>query len=111
MGWAETRGLARAAVHEAFGLSATYLPPGGGPTITGLTVRWHSRTVRHGDLDREGYAQVQEDVNRIMVNTAEVPDPERGAIITLTDDGRQYRIDYVLPFDGAFAPCDVVRVA
>ncbi len=110
MGWAETRALARATVHESFGLAASYLPPDGNPLVTGLTVRWHSRTVRHGDLDREGYAQIQEDVNRLMLNTAEVADPQRGAIVTLTDDGRQYRIDHVLPFDGAFAPCDVVRV-
>ncbi len=111
MGWAETRALARSAVHQAFGLAASYLPPGGGALITGLTVRWHSRTVRHGDLDREGYAQVQEDVNRIMIDTAEVPCPERGGLITLTDDGRCYRVEYVLPYDGAFAPCDVVQVS
>jgi len=111
MGWADIRSTARSVVHETFGLAATYLPPGVDPVLVeGLAVRWHTRTVRHGDLDREGYAQVQEDVNRLMIDTAQVADPQRGGIITLTDDGRQYRIDYVLPYDGAFAPCDVVQV-
>lgn len=110
MGWAETRAAARATVHESFGLVASYTPPGvGAIPVTGITVRWHTRTVRHGDLDREGYPQLQEDVTRIMLDTAEVPEPVRNALIVVDGVGT-YAIDTVLPFDGRFVPCDVVRV-
>ena len=109
MGWAETRTMTRAIVHETFGLSASYLAPAGGALIAGITVRWHTRTMRHGDLDREGFPQVQEDINRIVIDTTQVPEPVRNGLVTLAD-GRIYAIDFVLPYDGRFASCDVVRV-
>ena len=109
MGWAETRAAARDTVHATFGLSASYLAPGGGPLTSGISVRWHTKTMRHGELDREGYPQVQEDINRIVLDILEVPDPQRNALVTLSD-GRIYAIEYVMPFDGRYAPCDVVRV-
>jgi hypothetical protein len=110
MSWADIKTLARAEVHENFGLSAQYLAPNGGPRITGITVRWHTKVLRHGDLDREGYPQVMEDVNRIILDSRAVPEPERNGIVSLAD-GRAYSIDYVLPYEGRFIPCDVVRVS
>lgn len=109
MGWADIKTLARADVHENFGLSAQYLAPNGGALITGITVRWHTKVLRHGDLDREGYPQVMEDVNRIILDSTQIAEPERNGVVTLSD-GRHYSIDYVLPYDGRFIPCDVVRV-
>lgn len=108
MSWAQIRSEARADVHAAFGLSASYTPPGGA-TLSGILVRWHTRSMRHGDLDREGYGQVNEDINRLILDTNDVPAPVRNALLVL-EDGTSYHIEYVLPYDGRFVPCDVVRV-
>lgn len=110
MAWADIRSAARETVHENFGRTASYLAPAGGMLIDGITVRWHTKVLRHGDLDREGYPQVLEDVNRIILDIRQVPDPLRNGLVTVPDVGT-FAIEYVLPFDGFFAPCDVVRVA
>jgi len=108
MGWAETRAAARLAVHEQFGLPATYTAPDVGAVALPITVRWHTKSVRHGDLDREGYAQQNEDVNRMLFNRLEVT-PVRNGIVVL--EGVAYAVDFVLPNDGTqFVPCDMAKV-
>jgi hypothetical protein len=108
MGWAELRAAARATVHEQFGLPATYTAPDVGAVALPITVRWHTKTVRHGDLDREGYAQQLEDVNRVLFDRTQVT-PARNGVLVL--EGSTYYVDFLLPAEGTqFIPADVVRV-
>lgn len=79
MNWQEIRASARDVVHSTFGVGATYFPPGS-EDGTPVTVRHHTRTVVGGDLDREGYAEQIEDVNRIVLDTEEVTPAYKGRI-------------------------------
>jgi hypothetical protein len=103
-GWSELRAEARATVHETFGLPASYTPAGGGPTVQ-ISVRWHYGAVRHGDLDREGYAQVQDGTHRLLFDTLEVT-PERNARATV--EGVEYVLDFLHPRNGRYRMAEVV---
>lgn len=85
MGWQETRAAARDVVHATFGVAATYFPPGADPEDEGegtpVTIRHHTATWTGGDLDREGYAQQIEDINRIVMDTEEVTPAYKGKVV------------------------------
>jgi hypothetical protein len=97
MTWDDIRREARLSVHETFSFDAAYTAPGGADPIV-VKGRLHTRMVQHGDLDREGYAQVIEDVNQVVLATAEVT-PVKGAKIDF-GSGRVYRIDNIMPVEG-----------
>lgn len=107
MAWADIIAEARAAVHEEFALPATYTAPQVGAVPLPITVRWHTNSVRHGDLDREGYAQQNEDINR-MIFLADQVVPARNGVVVL--DGQSYAVDFVLPYEGSFIPCDMAKI-
>lgn len=96
MGWSETRQAARLAVHREFGVPASYLAPTDGAEPAACTVRFHTRVARFGDLDREGYAQVVEDVNRVIFLNAEVTTARRGVV---TINSRDYVLETQEPSD------------
>lgn len=95
--WDELRRQTRQAVHATFAFPATYTPPGGGASVE-INARLHTRAVRFGDLDREGYAQVFEDVNRVVLDLAEVSPVNRAQIDF--GDGRVYSIVNVIDRPG-----------
>lgn len=106
MGWAETRQEARLAVHSEFGVPASYLSPVPSAEPVPCTVRFHTRIIRQGDLDREGYAQVVEDINRVIFLRSEVDPIRRG---TVTIDGREFVLEVAEPSeDGLLAVWNVV---
>ena len=102
----DIRDQSRAAIHAKFALPAV-ISDSGGSAIGTAHVRLHLADSRaFGDLDREGFAQVIEDVNRMIFLTAEAK-PERKGVVEM-DDGRQYVIDTVQPsLDGLTVSCDV----
>jgi len=107
--WDEIRQDARLAVHSEFGRPASYLSLTVGAVPVPCTVRYHTRTVRQGDLDREGYAQVVEDINRVIFLRSEVVG-ERGGVVTIK--GRDYSLDFLEPSEDAlFAAWNVIPVA
>ena len=124
MDWGELRAAVRNTVHSVFARSATYqspsYPAGHPPTFAmqqgtmavnpvDITVRLHTNIEVFGDLDREGYAQQAEDVNRMVFLSADIT-PARGGIVTM-EDGSVYQIRHVLPADGpAEIACLVARV-
>jgi len=124
MDWGELRAAVRSTVHAVFARVATYqspaYPAGYPPTFAmqqgtqalnpvDITVRLHTNIEVFGDLDREGYAQQSEDVNRMVFLSEEVV-PARGGIVTM-DDGSVYQIRHVLPADGPTEiACLVARV-
>ena len=107
MTWAAAKRNARLAVHRQFAVSATYTAPGVGASPVQVEVRLHNRIARFGDLDREGYGQVVEDINRIHFLQCEVTPATRGVIEF--EDGRKFRIEIVEPpTDNVIVSCDVV---
>ena len=85
MPWADIRQEITAACHEEFGLPATYLENTGvglRPWVEheNITVRLHSRQIREGDLDRDGFAEFLESLDRIVFTDIEnLPfEPKRG---------------------------------
>lgn len=85
------RDSCRTKVHETFGIPAVYTPPGDGATPVNLTkARLHRNMVRQGDLDREGYAQVVEDVNRVVFDSDEIV-PVAKAVVDF-GRGRRFRL-------------------
>lgn len=109
MTWDDIRNEARLAVHREFGLPAVYRSPTIGAEPVPCTARFHTRIARFGDLDREGYAQVVEDVNRVIFERAEV-DPVRRGTVTLM--GREFVLETCEPSDdGRWAVWNVVPKA
>lgn len=105
MGWSETRTAARLAVHRQFAVPATYTAPTVGAVPVPCSVRLHTRIARFGDLDREGYAEVVEDVSKIIFLQAEVT-PVRKALVEVA--GKQFTIDLVVPpDDDLLVTCEV----
>lgn len=82
-------------VHSTFSASAVYRAAG---TMFDqpVTVRLHTRQEIIGDLDREGFAQILQDLNRVVIDTEEVAAPARLSRITF-GDGRQFLLDTPLP--------------
>jgi hypothetical protein len=83
--WAEIKAQARDKVHTTFALPATYYAPGSSTAVP-VTVRHHTRTWTGGDLDREGYGQQVEDINRLVFDTGQVTPAYKGKLVTESGD-------------------------
>lgn len=106
MPWDDIRSRARLSVHSHFGRDAVYVAPGSTRRIK-VKVRVHTRIARFGDNDREGYADVVEDINRIVFLQSEVT-PTRGGEVTVS--GSVYKIEMITPADDTtVVACDVIR--
>lgn len=80
MGWQEIKALAKDVVHATFKVPATYYAPGSSTPID-VTVRHHMRTMVFGDLDREGFGQQIEDINRLILDTDEITPAANGKVV------------------------------
>lgn len=94
MGWVETRKKARTIVHSTFSIPAVYTDPDG--TVTPCNVRRHNEMKEFGDLDREGFARVIEDVNQLVFDLEEV-EPVKNATIFFADIDATFKITNFLP--------------
>lgn len=110
MDWSALKAEARKAVHDAFAVSVQYTPPGVPPqAAVPLTVRLHANIETFGDLDREGYARMVEETNRIVFMSDQSPLPLKGGFVTF-EDGTVFQVKSVWPTDGPLEiPCEVVR--
>jgi hypothetical protein len=107
--WTEIRAAARSIVQETFGVPAQYTPPGIGAVPVAVTVRFRSKNLQFGDLIREGYAKVVEDINQIVLQKSEVSTTRLG-VVTLAN-GARYKLDLRVPDDGSdFATWDVEQL-
>lgn len=102
MGWAETRQRARRTVHATFSLPAVYTPPGIGAVPVNCMARMHNEAKLFGDLDREGYAQMIEDVNQVIFDALEVEPVKFGVVTFYQDTARTvvigtFEINNILP--------------
>lgn len=85
MGWQDIKAQARSVVHATFCVPATYYPPGSDDGVA-VTVRRHTVTAVGGDLDREGYAEQIEDVNRIVFDTQQATPEYKGKLVLTNGD-------------------------
>lgn len=113
MAWIDIVQQARAVVHETFKRDALYYPSsdvsGSGVPVS---VRLHDSQVMTGDLDREGYSQVYEDVERLVFLTSEVTanNVQRMGYVRIIDNNQLYRLDLREPSrDGFTVTFQVVR--
>jgi len=97
MSWGEIRARANRVVHTTFAREATYTAPAEGSTPVPARIRLHDKFLRFGDLDREGYAQVIDDVCEVRVDLGELV-PERYGKIDFQGI-RIYDITEVVPDD------------
>jgi hypothetical protein len=66
---------------------------------------------RFGDLDREGYSQVVEELTRCVIDKLEIATPVRNARIEFTEDNLSFNIDFVEPpDDDRWTPCQVALI-
>lgn len=105
--WDATKIRAREAVHRQFARSAVYRSAPNEIVSTPVLARRHTKQNVIGDLDREGYATVMQDVNAVVLDNLEVQ-PVQGALIEFVADGAKFRIENVENSDdGRFVRCPV----
>lgn len=108
MAWADLRTQLQADVHAAFALPATYTPVGG--VATPANVRWHTRDANlNTRRAREGYAVVDEDVLKLVIDTSEITTPARLAVVEIPTVGT-FRLEHEMPAQGQFSVWSVVEV-
>lgn len=91
--WADIKRVTRKAVHTAFRREALYAAPGSEEDPVAVGVRWHAAGARLGGYGSEGYAEIVTETDRIVFDREELATlgitPERGAVVTITDEDPQ----------------------
>jgi len=105
--WDSVKLSMRETVHSTFARSALYRTAPGVGSGTAILARRHTKQQIIGDLDREGYATVSQDVNAVVLDLTEIT-PVRGGHITFVSDSSEWLIEYVEHSDdGRFVRCPV----
>jgi hypothetical protein len=86
--WKKVKSLTRRIVHQTFGVSSLYLDANY-ETGQAITVRWHNKIDRFGDLENQSYAEFVQGIDRIIFDAADARALNiiRGGTVTLTDFG------------------------
>lgn len=86
------RARARADLHAHAAVAASYLPPGGGPSVP-VTVRVQqgARLVRQGGGNFET-VEIDDDAVTLVFARSELANPEVGAVVTVTETAEQFRL-------------------
>lgn len=100
MGWLEIKQKARDVTHSTFGIPAQFRPAGGVSSDT--SARLHYKVRSFGDLDREGYATVTDDVDYVIFDTRDVLAkagrvPEEGDRVNFPALNRTFKLDVEHP--------------
>ncbi len=106
MSFAEIKAAARRAVHDAFAIAATY-QDAVVTTPVDLLVRYHTRMVRPFGDDGSGYAEVIENIDRVVFDTEALAalgiTPIRTGVVTFPDYGITVKLDVRDPTSGPIA--------
>jgi hypothetical protein len=99
--FAEAKAAARRVVHDTLAVAATYQDSSIGASED-IRVRWHNRVVRDADLENSGYPEYILGINRIVLIPGDYSTITftSGGIVTLTKDGRQFKLVAREPSDG-----------
>jgi hypothetical protein len=101
--WAATKALIRQTVHDVLQVDATVVvAPGDAPQA--VTVRWHDKINRFGNLENAGWAQVVEGIDRLIFNKPELTSKAivltSNSVITLLSGGDKFQLDVKEPPQG-----------
>lgn len=84
--WAEIKQGARDQVHSTMGVDAYYTPVGGSEQAEPITARLHQKSGYIGDdYDGDFNPGLISQINRIVLDTRDVPNPVRGDTLRFPD--------------------------
>lgn len=88
--FAELKAQTRQALHDAMAVSALYLDDDLVMPAE-LTVRWHNKIDRFGDIENVGYSELVEGINRVIFNIPQLTELgialQAGGELTITAPG------------------------
>jgi len=112
MGWRDQKRVARNAVHDTMALPCWHIPFSPAPPALKRgrlhTIRVTPKNSAIGDLDSQGYAQIETDQLRLVFMRAEV-DPKRNDVFIFAQD-EAYRVQPERPFDDQTVTVKVVKL-
>jgi len=92
MNWLDIKKRARENVHGAFSLPALFRRKSGGAEISG-TARLHYKVRKFGDLDREGYGTVVENIDSVVIDNRVFTDAKEGDRVFFPALNRAFKLD------------------
>ena len=108
MSWLDIKQKAREVTHRTFGIPAQFRPAAGG-FIDGAA-RLHYKNKMFGDLDREGFATVTEDVDFVVIDTRVFVNARDRDRIHFPNLNRTFKLDVEHPTeDGIFVKWEVIE--
>jgi hypothetical protein len=101
--FAGTKALVRQAVHDYLSVDATY-KDSEFPDGIGITVRWHDKINRFGNLENMGWAERVEGIDRLIFNNPELAGLgvtlDRNATVFIPSVGLTFALDVAEAEDG-----------
>jgi hypothetical protein len=99
--FAQLKSETRQVVHETLGVSAFYKDS----TMSRpreIVARWHNKIDRFGDMADQGYAEVVQGIDRVILFPAQTPTISfvPGGVVTFPKYCRSFRLDVQEPADG-----------
>lgn len=104
MYWRTVKQAARDIVHNTMGYSCVY--QNGTESPVRCVVRHHRKTAFIGDDIDEFSPGLLSQINRVIVDLREVPNPKRNATLTF-DDGTVLKIENTTPQGEYYMMCEV----
>lgn len=91
----------RRTVHNTFGVPALYVDKTMSTPVP-IKARWHNKIQILGDEGNDGYSQVVETIDRIVLIPGDTPDIEfrHGGKVTFVSTGQSYLLDVLDPETG-----------
>jgi hypothetical protein len=101
--WAEAKACARQTVHDVLQVAATVVVAPG-QDAQDISVRWHDKINRFGNLDNAGWAQTVEGIDRLIFNRPELETKgivlSGNSTVTLNAAGDKFQLDVKEPPNG-----------
>lgn len=97
MGWQEIKQKARDDVHRTFVLPALFTR--GMDAAVPCNARMHYKVRRFGDMDREGFATVVEDIDYVILDTRELAMIVENDTIEFPGIGRLFKLTIREPWE------------
>ncbi len=108
MSWLDIKKRAREITHATFGVPAQFRPATGGSTDG--AARLHYKNKMFGDLDREGFATVTEDVDFVIIDTRVFANARDRDRIHFPGLNRTFKLDVMHPSeDNVFVKWEVIE--
>jgi len=99
--FADLKSLSRRVVHTTLGVSAFYQDDSMSAPEP-IRARWHNKINRFGDLQEQGYAELVEGIDRIILFPQDNPTVNYsvGGVVTFPKWGISFRLQSLEPSDG-----------